>query len=123
VSYLDPAPPLGPTAERELLELLTGEGLHLRLWWSEYKLTPCRADGPVGPERDEPRHEDRQRHIFHARRWRMEGPGLWSSIAYTWPEVCCTAYEAERIAGALQSAYAAGQAAKAAELRAVLGVK
>ena len=121
MSYLDPAPPLDWAAERALAGL--HEGLHLGLRSADYWLIACQADGPIGPEPGESRSEDRGRHIFHARRWRMEGPDLWSSISQTWPEIYCTAREAERIAGALQKAYTAGRAAKAAELRAVMGLK
>ncbi len=121
--FLEPAPALGPSAERDLADLHAGR-LHARLAWAEYKLVACRADGPIGPEPAEDADGDeRTRHVFHPRRWRIEGPGLFSQICHDWPEVPCTLYEAERIAQALQRAHEAGKRAKSREVLDALGAK
>lgn len=118
--YLQPAEPLDHEAAKALREFFAAE--HRRLEWSHYALRALWNDGPaeVPGERD---HERKLRHAFHPRRWRIEGPSYPTRISRSWPEVHCTLYEAERLAEALELAFADGEAAKLAEVRAVLGVR
>ena len=118
--FLTQAEPLTHEAAKALRELFAAQ--HRRLEWAHYSLRALWNDGPaeVLGERE---HDLMLRHAFHPRRWRVEGPGVEWQLSRSWPEVHCTLYEAERLAEAYERAWIAGGDAKAAEVRAVLGVR